>query len=883
MKNPEPPKKATRLLEWFCPPELFESIYGDLYEAFIEDINATNTATARRLFYWNVIRFFRPGIVLRNKFNLKINNLMLNSYFKIATRHLAKRKLYSSINAIGLSIGIAFAILIYLFIQDERKFDQFHQDKELIYNIALKQYNTWEPNPEKPYDFTAYVQYPLRGALKEEVPEAEYVSGLSMGAKHTVRFQDKIFIEDLTYVDQDFFQIFSFPVLQGNKNKLLKDKHDVVLTPSIAEKYFGTTNPLGQTIEIDINGESGDFVVTGVVEKPPAQSSISFDILINIANSSYYEENNTKWRVYSIMVLAKLHENANPERLQYNLDKIVEKYMKDAEVKARERYLIPEDKLFKQYIAVPFTDVHLDTELGWPGSNDPMYSMILAGIGILILLIACINYITLALTTSASRRIEVGIRKAIGAKPAQLFQQFSFESVILSMVSFLIAVGLVFLFLPSFNQFTDKEISLHWTQLLEVVAVGFFLAIVIGLLAGSYPAVFLVRYKPTKVLKGGTSYKLKAGFTKPLVIIQYALSIFLIISSVIMFRQMKYITTKDLGFNKDQVVVIPTQAGWNKSSTRLFTQYKNALANETDVTSIAGTSTSFGDGWSKYGYEVDGKQKAALVYTVDTDYLNTLGLTLKQGRNFDPDRPSDSSAVIVNETLVADMGWENPLEQYLNWREDSASLGSPVIGVVKDYNNLSLESSIEPLFLSMKTGSITKILVKIRPGNIPGTLQKLERKYKELAPEKPFEYSFLDEDVAKQYASYQRWMSIMSLSTVFAILISCLGLFGLSGINAVNRTKEIGIRKVLGADISNIFILLNRQFVFLAVVSFIIAAPAAWYIMRQWLGNFEFAISINWQLFALSLAVGLLIAILTVSYHAIKSAFINPAETLKTE
>ena len=879
MKYPDPPKKVTRILEWFCPPELFESIYGDLYEKFIEDIEYTNIANARKNYFWNVFRFFRPGIVLRNNFNLKINNLMFNSYLKIATRQLAKRKLYSFINAFGLSIGIAFAILIYLFIKDESKFDQFHQDKELIYNIALQQYNTWDPNPEKPYRRSAYVQFPLRGALKDEVPEIAYVSGLNAGARHVVKHKDKIFTEkSICYVDQDFFNIFSFPILQGKKDELLTDKHNVVITPRIAKKYFGTSNPLGQSLEIDINGDFKDFIVTGVIEEAPPQSSISFDILINITN----RKNNTSWRSYSVMVLAKLHENANPKHLQYNLDKIVEKYLKDAEAKARERYGIPDDMLFKQYIAVPFTEVHLDTELGWPKSSDPKYAMILGGIGILILLIACINYITLALTTSATRRVEVGIRKVIGAKPGQLFQQFSLESVILAFISLLIAIGFVLLFIPAFNQFTNKEISLHWFQLFEMAAVGFVIAIVIGLLAGSYPAVFLVKYQPSKVLKGGASDKLKAGFTKPLVVLQYAISIFLIISSVIMFRQMKYITTKDLGYNKDQVVVIPTNFGWNEASTRMVTRYKNALANETGVISVAGTSTSFGNGWSKYGFEVDGESKSAIVYMVDPNYINTLELTLVEGRNFDPSRPADSSAVIVNQALVAEMGWENPLEEYINWRGDSTSPGYPVIGVVKDYHNLSLEKNIEPLFLTLE-GPLTNLLVKIKPDNIPATMAVLKEKYKTLAPDKPFNYTFLDEDVAKQYESYRRWMSITSLSTAFAILISCLGLFGLSGINAVNRTKEIGIRKVLGADMSNIFVLLNRQFVILALLSFLIAAPLSWYIMRQWLSDFEFAIAINWELFALSLGAGLVIAIITVSYHAIKSAMINPADTLKTE
>lgn len=882
------PKFVLNILSRICPPELYEGIEGDLLEQFEVDEKEFGISKAKRKFIINSIRFLHPSIILRNKFSFDlINTMMLGNYFKVAVRNIQKRKLYSFINAFGLSIGIAFCMLIYLFIQDEKSFDQFHENRADIYRIEEKSFDTWQHDSADPYRKSAWIQTGVKQALKDELPEVIKATRYNHGEKAVVHFGEKVFTESLAYVDDDFFTMFSFKLLKGNPDKLFKNKSDVVITPSIAQKYFGDEDPMGKTIQIDLEKETS-FIVAGVIESHPANSSLQYDILLPQENRWGYERNLAQWGNFNTPTFVQLRSDADLVSFKANLDKLTDKYMSDNLKKWREEATVPipaEAKMMEyQFTRLP--DWHLKTEIDWDKVSDPKYSMILGGIALLILLIACINYVSLALTTSASRRIEVGIRKVVGAQRNQLMYQFGFESLLLAFISMCIGIGLVILFLPSFNQFTSKDIELTSMNLLQMTMTSTVLMIVVGLVAGSYPSLFLSRFKPALVLKGGFTSRLQAGFTKPLVVLQFALSAFLIISSVIMYRQMNYITTKNLGYNKDQIMVIPTHSGWNIEADRLVQRFRDRAQQEPLIESIAGTSSSFNQGYSRYGYKIKDEQKSAYVYAADPYYIPTMRIELVQGRNFDASIANDSSGVIVNESLVRDMKWTDPLNEYLNWKEDSVGLGSPVIGVVKDYHFLSLERDFEPMFLSMNksnVGYLTTMLVKVSSADLPAAVEKVKSIWKELNPNKPFDYSFLDEDVAKQYASYQRWMSIMGLSTGFAILISCLGLFGLSGINAVNRTKEIGIRKVMGAELSNIFVLLNRQYIWLSLMAYALAIPFSWYIMNKWLSDFQFKITMGWDLFMISVLVGLTIALLTVSYHTIKAAFINPAETLKYE
>jgi putative ABC transport system permease protein len=867
---------------------LFEGIEGDLLEEFEIDTKELGTRRARLKFVLNALNFFRPGIILRNKFKIGLNRtFMIGNYFKVATRNILKRKTFSFINAFGLSIGISFCILIYLFIQDEKSFDQFHANKSRIFRMEVKGFDTRQQDPENPYYRDPYVQLGLRNAIRDELPEVKYSTRFNPDYAAVVRYNDKVFSENIFYTDGDFFKMFSFKLIAGNVEKLFDNKLNVVITPAIAEKYFGKDDPMGKVISIDDQGEKL-FTVTGIIEAPPANSSLDFKILIPQENRYNYEKQMTQWGNFNTHCFVQLADGADTASFRANLDKVVQKYMGAKLERWRKEATIPVPKDVKmlELLFTPLANIHLMKSIGWHKVSDPQYSYILGGIALLILVIACINYISLALTTSASRRKEVGVRKVAGAGRNQIIYQFGFESLVLVALSMFIGIVLVILFLPSFNQYTGKGIVIEWKDWIELLGIGFILTFVVGLLAGSYPSAFLSRFQPAQVLKGQFTSRLQVAFTKPLVVLQFFLSASLIICSVIMNRQMKFVATKDLGYNKNQTLVIPTQTGWNREANKAIERFRIRAQSESGIVSVAGTSSSFNQGWSRYGYKINDEQKSAFVYAVDLNYLSTLGIQLLNGRNFDPNIFSDSSAIIVNEALVKDMKWTDPLNEHLNWREDTVGIGSKVIGVVKDYHFLSLEKNIEPMILSMdkkNVGYLTTMLVRVEAGNVPASLDKVRSMWKELFPDKPFDYTFLDQDVAKQYESYQRWVGITSLATGFAILISCMGLFGLAGINAVNRTKEIGIRKVLGAELSSIFILLNKQYVWLSLIAFVLAVPLSWYVMNKWLASFKFSVAISWELFAVSILSGLAIALGTVSYHALKTALINPSETLKYE
>jgi putative ABC transport system permease protein len=808
---------------------------------------------------------------------------MIGNYYKVAYRNIGKRKLYSFINSFGLSIGIAFCLFIFLFIQDENTFDQFHLNKKDIYLINNKRfdYMAFKNGDKEPFEEEVNQNAKLGEVMLEELAEVQHMTRYVSSINGLMRYREKVFSETFTGVDSGFFKMFSFKQLAGNHSNLFKNNTEIVITPKVAVKYFGEEDPIGKTVTLDLGGESL-YTVAAVIDSPPSNSSLSFEILIPVSKIPWFQ--NT-WDSHGNPTFVKLQSGTDLNSFRRNLNQLNQKYTAEASREFRIREKIPDEYEMEELYFTNLTDIHLNTKIKWEKSSDPQYSLILGGIAVFILIIACINYISLALTSSSSRKTEVGIRKISGAAKRQLITQFVMESVVLAFISMIIGLLLVILFLPTFNSFTNRNIFLSPTNWIAFIVLAIILTCFIGVIAGSYPALYLSGLQTSKILKGGLAVKVNTWLAKPLLVIQFSLSAFLIMSSFVMYQQMNFITTKDLGYNEHQVLTIPTHQDLDSKSGAFVENFRASIANDLSITYVAASSIPFTYGTLTLGFKTNGEAKRASMYIVDPYYIPTLEIQLLEGRNFNTLNSSDSKdAIIVNEALVKHMKWSDPLSEHLNWRFEDG-LGSKVIGVVKDHHYLSLERPIEPMLLTMdKTfGQYQHMLVRISPIDIPSSIQRLEKAYKALAPDKPFEYSFLDEKVALQYQAYERWMKIMGLAASFAILISCLGLFGLAGTNVVNRTKEICIRKVLGSRLRDIFTLLNKQFILLAIIAYALAIFPSWYIMNKWLNSFQFKIQISWMVFAISMGAGLLVVLITVSYHTVKAICANPAETLKYE
>ncbi len=792
-----------------------------------------------------------------------------------------KNKLYAFINALGLSIAIALSFLVFLYIQDEKSFDQWHVHKNEIFRLKDNVLSD-EPTGESKYEMSVYLPALLAPTIKEELSEVVLASRFSSG-KALIERNGIVFNESIKYVDPDFFKMFSLETTGGNPDRYLQNDTDVIISQNIAEKYFPGEAPVNKDIKLTIFNEEKIFTVAGVFEDIPENTSLAFDILVNMTSRPYYENNMKNWGSFSYPTFIQLQKGTNLKEFDNKLGLFYAKYFDIRLDRVKEKYNLSKEEPAGFLSITNLKDIHWEHEVSWGSATDPQYMYILGAIAILIMIIACINYVTLSLTSAATRKVEVGVRKVVGAERGHLINQFMMESQILALIALSFALVLVVTFLPYFNEFTSKDIAKDSVWQPGPIAFVLCITLVVGFLAGGYPSFVLSAFKPILALKNKTTSKLNAGFSRTLVVIQFSLSIFLVICSLVMFKQMKFITGKDLGYSGEQVIVVPTYTGWSEDGEKLVNRFRNHLATDPDIVEVSGTSVSFSNGWSRYGYDIEGVEKEAYVYRIDPFYIDLLNIELVAGRNFDPVKETNIEGLIVNEALVKDMQWENPLEEMLDWKEDS--IGVPIIGVVKDYHFLSLEHEIEPMILttSPDNGMLTTMMIKFTPGDIPLKMAKVEAAWKELAGDKPFDYSFLDEDVAGQYKAYEKWSNIMGLSTVFAILIACLGLFGLAGINAVNKTKEIGIRKVLGAEVIQILYMLNKQYVVISLIAFLIAIPLSWYVMDTWLANFNNATSLGWSIFASAMVIELLLALITVSYHGLRAANEQPVKALKYE
>ncbi|MBR9917641.1 FtsX-like permease family protein [bacterium] len=818
---------------------------------------------------------------------------MFKNYIKIAFRTLRKHKLYSLINIFGLTLGISCCILIYLFIQNEFSYDKFHDNAENIYRIEEINYYapkaSIEPNPffdtRSPENVrkSPWLPMPLGPALKDRIPEIEKYSRFDQNS-YIVASVNQSFEEEISFVESNFFEVFSFPLIQGAPESVLSEPNDMVITPQIADKYFGDVDPIGKTLTLLLSNTEHIFTVKGIAEPSPANSSIQYSVVVRIENKPGYERNMSRWNSFNTPLFVQLSPTANITEFEKKLNQFAEERWSEDWPEDRARRGLPEDATVFEFEASKITKIHLDAGAEWFGVSNPMYSYILGMIAVLILIIACINYVTLTLSRSSSRVKEVGVRKSSGALRNQIAIQFWSETQLLTVFAMIAGIGLAELALPFFNELSGKNLAINYAE--NAGFLGYLLGITLltGLIAGSYPAIILSSFEPVKVLKGLNSFQFKPRLIKGLLVVQYSLSIFLIISSVIMFQQLDFVSSKDLGYNQEQVVFINTHKGWSEEGTALMQLYREQLNGVPAIELVSGMTPSFTRGSNRYGFEIDGENKRSYIYYIDDKIVPTLGFELTQGRNLSIERPADiNNSIVINEAFVAEMGWEDPIGKLVPWKgEDNPST---VVGVVKDFHFQSLEVEIEPMLFHMdpEQGGIADIAVRIKPGMISEALPELKKVWADVSPGIPFDYWFLDDAVANQYQEYKRWLSIMSASTFIAILIACMGLFALASLTASTRIKEIGIRKVLGAGVDQIIYLLNKDVLKLIFVSIVIATPVSWLIMDKWLSDFAYRISINFGVFGISAIVTLTIAMLSVSYHSIKAALSNPVESLKSE
>jgi putative ABC transport system permease protein len=690
--------------------------------------------------------------------------------------------------------------------------------------------------------------------------------------------------------------MFSFPLLAGGSKSILKDPKNIVITPEMATKYFGENNPLGEMIMVQLGETLLEFTVSGVIEEAPANSSIQYDFLISTELLKYTipKEYLQSWDIILFSTFIQLTSGLNAEQLG---EKITG-HMK--------RLLSEYDFGDISFHLQPVTDIHLNPnyEGEMIASSNPVYSYILGVIALAILLIACMNFVILTIGRSANRARGVGLRKVLGARRGQIMRQFWGEAFLQSFLALILSIALIEALLPTFNDLAQKQLSFEIFSDVSIFPILLVTAVITSFLAGSYPALFLSRLLPAIIFRGGVKPGGKNRLIRGLVILQFSVSIFLTISTLIMSSQIDYVNKTNLGFNKDFVVTFPTGTE-GKEAANLLERFRIELSKNSEVLGVTGYSYAFGESWlylstnennemtmligediTGPGYS-DGTSDAETYFYlnwVDADYIPTLGINMEEGRNFIAENSADQNgAVIINRAAAIKWGLDNPIGQKCPTVFDDAI----IVGVTEDFHYFPLQREIEQLVLHMfgtsNLSSVYQIAVKINGGDIPATLAMLEQSWKMVTDGKPFNYSFLDENIIRQYLDEQRWYRIIKYAFILSMFITCLGLFGLVSLSVAKKTKEIGVRKVLGADIASIVKFLLLDFMVLVLAANMISWPVAYYVMNKWLENFAYRIEMGWVVFVLSASIALTIALLTISVQAIKAARANPVETLRYE
>ncbi|ADB40574.1 ABC transporter permease [Spirosoma linguale] len=800
---------------------------------------------------------------------------MIQNYLRIAVRNLWRNKVFSGINIVGLAVGLASCLLLFMYITHELSYDDFQQKADRIVRVTME-YSMEGRVAKIPQTGTKVVK-----EFGRQFPEIE--SGVRLiNRDGVVNTGDRQFSEKrIVFADSAFFTLFSFPLLKGNSQTALAAPNQVVLSESTARKYFSDENPVGKTIRINTGGSFRDYAVTGVVKDSPANSQIKYDLLTSFLTLPAAKSEEWFSSNYATYLLLRKPDGMAP--LQAKIPGFMKTQFGKEEMSAGS---------YLTYNLEPLRRVHLhsDVEGSFEPNGDLTYIYIFGSIALLILLIACVNYVNLATSRAVERAQEVGVRKVMGALRGQLFGQFIGESVIVTSIALVLALLLAALALPVFNDLSDRQFSVSsWFEpgnLLLLAGIG----LVVSLIAGSYPALVLARFEPVRVLKGHLKTAGAGQFRRALIVFQFAITAFLIISTLLVRNQLAFVQQKKLGYSKDHVLMLPVDKQVNEKIAAIKSEFRqNADVQHVSLASESPVFVEGGYGMRSARMAADQRKMVAGV-TIDEDYVPTMSLQLIAGSNLnaaDMERISrtdnDSltrSRFILNEAAVKELGW-TPQQAIGQWLDMNGRLGE-IKGVVADFHFASMKQKIGPLVLFPQNGGEI-LLVKLSGSQLPNTLRFLESKWRTLIPDRPFSYEFMDEEFNKLYAAETRTGLIFSIFAFLSIFLACLGLFGLSAYTTAQRTKEIGVRKVLGASVFSIVGLLSKDFLKLVLVALVIASPLAWYAMNQWLNDFAYKIDIEWWVFALAgiLAVG--IALLTVSFQSVKAALMNPVKSLRSE
>ena len=794
---------------------------------------------------------------------------MIKNYFKTAWRNLVRHKAYSITNLIGLSIGLASVMLIMLYISDEVSFDKFHKNGNHIFRVV---HDAMSPEgKEEKGGNTGKLQ---AAAFRERIPEIESTCRFRGGWQELVKKDNNAITENVTYADSNFFSMFSFPLLEGDPSTALDKWTNVVVTEDVAKKYFNTTHVIGKTMEINQDGAFTTFIITAVAKNTPVNSSMRFDFLLPIERTLQGDWTN-RWMTNFLNTFIQLRKDADVNAVIKKMDAILDERAGEQMAEIRKKH----PGVFYKYNLQPFQQMHLEKDYnvsnGLTSASNASYSYILSGIALFILIIACINFINLALARSLKRGKEVGIRKVAGSTRVQLIFQHIGESLILNLLAFIPAIIIVQLALPYFSELADKQLSVSYIFRFQNLLFFFLLILINTLLSGSYPAFVLSGFNPVQTLYGRFKLSGKNYLAKSLVVIQFVIAVFLIIGTVVMQKQFNFMLNKDVGYKTAGIVDINIPY----EQIDKLQAFKNEVSKIGFVQKTAAQSISM-TGMNTTSVEVNNKEVFDVpFYKMDENVLPMLQMQVVAGNNFSG-IPADTNNCIINQAMVTAAGLKNPIGQKLNWNDQDLT----IIAVVKDFNTTSAKNKIAPCLIQQMPGqSYTQLMVKLDEQKKIDAIQQIRKVYKSMFSFYPFDYSFLDDEIASQYKADQRWKTIITFSAILSILISCLGLFGLAALSIVERTKEIGIRKVLGASVFGITQLVSKDFLKLVLAGVVIASPIAWYFSNQWLQDFAYRIDISWWIFFIAGGTAIVIALLTVSFQAIKAARANPIKSLRNE